>query len=65
MLRPEDCEHAELAFGSGDYYIFCRACHACWVRTSRVKDEPRPDLAVGHTLSGQKRVKEGGDGPLS
>ena len=24
------CQHTELQFGSGDYYLFCHACGAWW-----------------------------------
>lgn len=32
-MKPskEDCEHRELYFGSGAFYIFCRECNECWV----------------------------------
>jgi len=33
------CQHAELRFGSGDYYIFCSGCGACWMRRGLNKQE--------------------------
>ena len=28
--RRDECSHERLAFGSGDYYIFCDACRRQW-----------------------------------
>lgn len=35
------CNHPELQFGSGDYYIFCHACHGVWARMAG--DGVRPE----------------------
>lgn len=70
-LKPEDCEHESLVFSSGDYYVFCDACHASWMRKSWTKleygsDEDgkqcggAPELAnkgKGALLSGQHRYR--------
>jgi hypothetical protein len=30
-LNREECQHKQIWFGSGDYYVFCHACGAKWV----------------------------------
>lgn len=55
----EECDHTELQFGSGDFYIFCHACGAVWTPekgTSAVFGVDH-NAGVGSILSGQKRVK--------
>lgn len=60
ITPAEQCRHPKINFGSGDYYLFCHACGARWVRTCAHADHPpRPDLAnrgVGSQLSGEARV---------
>lgn len=41
----EHCHHPILAFGSGDYYLFCRSCDARWVTCGTENDQPKPELA--------------------
>jgi len=36
-----ECKHEELQFGSGDYYLFCHACHRRW---AMMGDRPEYDL---------------------
>lgn len=59
-LKPDECRHLTLHFGSGDYYLFCRGCGAWWVRTVPGQgDRPASELAnrgVGSGLSGHARV---------
>lgn len=61
LTRADQCNHATVQFGSGDYYIFCHECGAWWVRTNPgSSDKPRPDLAnrgAGSSLSGEARKK--------
>jgi hypothetical protein len=34
------CQHPQLHFGSGDYYVFCSVCLARW---GRLSDDGRPE----------------------
>lgn len=57
-LIREDCSHDVLHFGSGDYYVFCRACGASWVCVGPGSDKAEPGLAnrgKGALLSGHGR----------
>lgn len=69
-MHPAECRHEELAFASGDYYIFCRNCNAAWMRRGHGKIEygmgangqeigAAPENAnkgVGAQLSGVRRI---------
>lgn len=61
-MKPRaECDHAELQFGSGDYFIFCNACGMRWMPAYR-EDNPQAgqelnNQGIGSQLSGQKRVK--------
>ena len=72
MTKPGDCEHENLYFGSGDYYVFCQECGAGWCRVDMMKHErcvtgnkllihqPAPEIAnkgKGALLSGQHRYR--------
>lgn len=39
MKLREQCRHLSLAFGSGDYYIFCQDCDARWVAHNAIQSE--------------------------
>lgn len=60
MKPVEECDHATIHFGSGDYYLFCHDCGARWVRTQRDADIAAPEecRGVGTGNSGQPRTKE-------
>lgn len=30
-MKPNECLHELLKFGSGHYYLFCQICHTSWV----------------------------------
>lgn len=36
----EPCQHIELQFNSGDYYIACHACGARWARIGPSHEQP-------------------------
>jgi len=60
-MKQEDCRHATVRFGSGDYYIFCADCPMRWaaINPSTEGDFVFPEGAnkgVGATLSGEVRV---------
>ena len=58
MIPREECNHPELTFGSGDYYIFCYECGAIWATTSIQSDRIAPEESnrgKGMSLSGEKR----------
>jgi hypothetical protein len=58
--KREECEHPEVRFASGDYYVMCTFCDARWVCCGADSDQPRPDLAnqgVGTGLSGGLRFE--------
>lgn len=38
-------QHAEVQFGSGDYYIFCHACHRKWAMMGWDQPEYGEDAA--------------------
>lgn len=73
MKERKDCRHETLTFGSGDYYIFCQECNACWAAVSHIQPEyghdaqgkpigANPDICnkgVGCTLSGEIRTTLG------
>jgi hypothetical protein len=70
-MKLEDCTHDKLQFGSGDYYILCRACGASWMRRGAMKQEHGVDAkgtpigaapeesnkGLGSLLSGETREK--------
>lgn len=72
-MRVEDCTHSELYFGSGDFYLFCRACNSAWMRRGINRPEYGTDangkaigaspeesnLGVGAGLSGHSRYARG------
>jgi len=61
MKERKDCEHENLMFGSGDYYIFCTECPAKWVVAGNNSDENSPqesNIGVGAGLSGERRVRQ-------
>lgn len=39
-IDPLTCDHPELYFGSGSYYVICRACQQFWVRIKNQDNEP-------------------------
>jgi hypothetical protein len=45
-----NCQHPQLWFGSGDYYVICRDCHAKWGRLSN--DGRREYATVNGTAIG-------------
>lgn len=52
------CKHEQLYFGSGDYYLFCRECHANWAMIDPAH-KLAPELSnVGEAalLSGHERI---------
>lgn len=60
--KPENCEHKELMFGSGDFYVICNHCGRYWAMIDMSTSEHRiaPDLAnigKGTYLSGKLRVE--------
>jgi len=67
LVPNRACDHAELTFGSGDYYIFCHACGRKWAVMGKgdeygiVNGKPvGADASLqgdGH-VCGQKRVTE-------
>lgn len=72
MIAREKCDHKELWFGSGDFYIFCQNCGARWATISWQQPEYGYDKdgkpigvcpedankGEGSRLSGTKRIKE-------
>lgn len=48
----EECLHETLYFGSGDYYLICRACSRYW----RMEDHCTNNVGEACKLSGQDRV---------
>jgi hypothetical protein len=66
MKAQKECAHAELVFGSGDYYLFCRDCGATWGMLGDFNEPTAqrlaPELAnqgAGSSLSGVCRVAPG------
>lgn len=53
----DGCEHKELVFGSGDYYIFCGECGRSWI----MEDNWKHNIGRGSQLSGEKRIKPNGE----
>lgn len=39
------CNHPEIRFGSGDYYIFCTSCNRVWVSKGAASDAPDAEVA--------------------
>jgi len=39
MKDRKECLHETLAFGSGDYYLFCRDCDARWAAVSTTQSK--------------------------
>lgn len=72
-IPVDECTHQELTFGSGDFYVFCTACGAWWMRRGEGKPEYGTDASgkaigaapeesnrgVGGTLSGHRRYARG------
>lgn len=58
-VERKDCPHAELVFGSGDYYLFCYACGARWAHID-MSDNLSPQTAnrgIGSQQSGTVRQR--------
>lgn len=56
----KNCPHNEIQFGSGDFYIFCHACHSSWAMISKdltTIDPTEANQGLGSQQSGSKRVK--------
>jgi hypothetical protein len=53
-----DCQHNRLAFGSGDYYIFCQDCSRSWMMcdSSRAEYGNGPD---GNRIGGVPELANG------
>lgn len=70
MISVHDCEHEEIQFNSGDYYIYCLGCGSKWVRHNLHDmeytisdgraigaDPSAANKGKGGGLSGHKRYK--------
>lgn len=61
MNNDEPCQHEELIFASGDYYLYCHTCTQYWVM--KAVDSDAADASLSHqqpgdsSLTGQSRVK--------
>jgi hypothetical protein len=59
---PEECHHARLWFGSGDYYLFCHACNSTWVRSGMPgrpeygKDASGADIGASPELANRTAI---------
>lgn len=62
--KQEDCSHAEIEFGDGDYHLVCQDCGATWAMVNRqptLGEFVQPEAAnkgVGASLAGQIRVAQ-------
>ena len=71
IIPRKDCDHPTLAFGSGDYYVFCMSCNAMWATVKHPRAEygidkygneigcatEESNQVIGMTLSGHQRIK--------
>ena len=64
MADKKDCVHPELQFGSGDYYLFCHACNAQWMRCKPGKKEYAID-AEGNAIGGAPEEANVGEGKFN
>jgi hypothetical protein len=56
--EQNECGHEKLAFGSGDFYIFCMDCTRSWVHIDPIKGDNSP--SYDHSLlifANEYRVK--------
>ena len=58
----ENCDHPNLRFGSGSYYVFCTSCMARWVRHNKIQPEYGFDASGSHIGSDPSLVKNNLEG---